>query len=131
MENLFSVENDPNRSEFLAKKLRSELRGWTQAIIDKKLANLLSIIKQFNANTGPDILGICEVENAAIVEKLASLMSSALGRTYLIKHVESADKMRYRHSFNLRFCIIYSRRFSVHLANYKTKCDKRFTADSS
>lgn len=92
LENLFSIEHDPSRSDFLASTLNSELRGWTQAVLDHKLANLLSIITQFNGELGPDIFGICEVENEAIVSNLAAMMSSRLGRTYSYKHADSDDK---------------------------------------
>lgn len=92
LENLFSIEHDTSRSDFLASTLNSELRGWTQAVLDRKLANLLSIITQFNGGLGPDIFGVCEVENEAIVSNLAAMMSSRLGRTYSYKHADSDDK---------------------------------------
>ena len=92
LENLFDIERSSNRSEFLQKSLKSELKGWTRAILNKKLFNLNSIIVQFNNNLGPDILGVCEVESKAVVEELADRMSTALNRRYEVSHADSDDK---------------------------------------
>jgi len=92
LENLFDIERSSNRSEFLQKTLKSELKGWTRAILNKKLSNLNSIITQFNNNLGPDILGVCEVESKAVVEELAERMSTTLNRSYTVSHADSYDK---------------------------------------
>jgi hypothetical protein len=42
------------------------LKGWTAAVLDKKLQQLAAIIQQFNQGRGPDILGVCEVENVTV-----------------------------------------------------------------
>lgn len=55
VENLFSVQDDPQRSEKLARTLKSELQGWTANVLDNKLNQLASIIQQFNQGKGPDI----------------------------------------------------------------------------
>ena len=59
VENLFDVGNSPQRPEWLAKELKNEVKGRTQTVLNKKIANLASIIKRINNNQGPDILGIC------------------------------------------------------------------------
>ena len=41
LENLFDIENSPRRSEFLNKHLGKELEGWSAAILDQKIANLI------------------------------------------------------------------------------------------
>ena len=92
LENLFDIERSTTRSEFLQKTLKSELKGWTRTILNKKLSNLNSIIVQFNNNLGPDILGVCEVESKAVVEELADRMSTALNRRYEVSHADSDDK---------------------------------------
>lgn len=92
LENLFDVENSPRRSEFLNKKLRSELAGWTQSVLDKKINNLSSIIAKFNNNIGPDILGVCEVENSHVLELLSNNLSTMLGRNYSYIIVDGVDK---------------------------------------
>ncbi|MCH8925000.1 MAG: hypothetical protein IH924_02545 [Proteobacteria bacterium] len=81
LENLFDIETAPlaRRPEKLAKKIKKEIKGWTQAILDKKLARLAEIIGKMNANQGPDILGVCEVENKHVMDLLkagASLVAN-------------------------------------------------------
>lgn len=91
LENLFDIENSPDRPDWLQKTLKSELKGWTEAVLDKKISNLCSIIKQFNSNKGPDIMGICEVENKNVVAKLTSQLKAATNRDYNILHFDSPD----------------------------------------
>jgi hypothetical protein len=45
-------------------------RGWTQEVLDKKIENLAEVIKLLNYGRGPDLLGICEVENEKVTQKL-------------------------------------------------------------
>ena len=92
LENLFDIERSTTRSDFLQKTLKSELKGWTRSILNKKLSNINSVITQFNSNNGPDILGVCEVESKAVVEELAERMSKSLKRNYTVSHADSADK---------------------------------------
>ncbi len=90
VENLFDVYNSTQRPEWLAKELKSELEGWTQVVLDKKINNLASVIKQMNDNQGPDMLGICEVENKNVVQKLVDNLTG-LGRNYQIVHHDTTD----------------------------------------
>ena len=53
VENLFAPEDDPTRHERLAKALRAELTGWTQQVLDLKIAQLASVIRQMNDGRGP------------------------------------------------------------------------------
>lgn len=91
VENLFDVKDSPQRSEKLKRVLKNELAGWTAQILEKKLDQLASIIKQMNSNKGPDLLGVCEVENAFVLEMLADKISMA-GRSYKIAHDNSQDR---------------------------------------
>ena len=45
-------------------------RGWTKEVLDKKVENLAQAIRLINDGHGPDLLGICEVENQQITQKL-------------------------------------------------------------
>lgn len=91
VENLFSVEDDPHRSEKLARTLKNELKGWTSEVLDKKLDRLASIIQQFNQGNGPDILGVCEVENASVLQQLIQKLKP-LGRDYQVVHADTQDE---------------------------------------
>ncbi len=92
LENLFDIENSPRRSEFLNKKLKSELVGWTREVLNKKIDNLVSIISKFNSNNGPDIFGVCEIENDFVIELLIEKINISLGRTYDFLISEDTDK---------------------------------------
>ena len=74
LENLFAPEGYPGREPWLAKALRRELAGWTEALFRRKIDQLAAIIRQMKAGAGPDILGVCEVENAFALQALAELL---------------------------------------------------------
>ena len=95
LENLFAPEGYPDREPWIAKALASELKGWTQALFETKVVQLASVITRMNAGQGPDILGVCEVENAYVVEALVSRLGSAGGgRRYSVIHVDSKRDRR-------------------------------------
>ena len=91
LENLFNEENDPNRSDWLQRQLNSELKGWTTTVLTKKLNQLALIISKMNNGKGPDILGVCEVENKSVLEKLIAVLAP-LNRNYSIALHEGEDK---------------------------------------
>jgi hypothetical protein len=63
-------------------------QGWTEEVFATKVANLAKIIKRMHGGQGPDLLGLCEVENPSVVEQLMA----AIGRgDYRLAHVESPD----------------------------------------
>ncbi len=90
IENLFDVHNSENRPEWLAKELKHELKGWTKDVLDKKLANLSSVIKQINDKQGPDIFGFCEVESKTVAQKLCDRLDIA-NRDYRLIHKDTKD----------------------------------------
>ena len=91
LENLFDVENSPRRTDKVARVLGKSIKGWTQALLDRKISQLGSIIQMMNANRGPDLLGICEVENRYVMDLLVQYLAS-LGRNYQIIHADSPDR---------------------------------------
>lgn len=91
VENLFDVEDHPDRSDKLRRTLGRELIGWTQDVLDAKIAQLASIILQMNGGDGPDILGVCEVENRHVLELLRDALAP-LGRNYGIAHEDAKDR---------------------------------------
>ena len=91
VENLFDVVDSPRRSDKLRRALAGELVGWTSQVLDRKIQQLASIIRQMNGGRDPDLLGVCEVEN----EHVLSLLVKALGplnRNYGIAHFEGQDE---------------------------------------
>jgi predicted extracellular nuclease len=90
LENLFDVANTTDRPEWLQKKLKRELVGWNNTVLNNKLKQLASIISQMNNNNGPDLLGVCEVENKTVLEKLVGALTFT-GRNYAIVHSDTKD----------------------------------------
>ena len=91
VENLFDTETSTDRPEWLQKELKRELKGWTEDVLNKKLDQLASIINKMNEGKGPDILGLCEVENRQVMKKLTNRMKHP-GRKYRIIHHNSKDQ---------------------------------------
>lgn len=93
VENLFDEENSPRRTEKVARVLGSSINGWTPALRDRKINQLASVIAWMNAGTGPDLLGICEVENEFVVTHFAEAVNALLpARGYQIVHADTSDQ---------------------------------------
>ncbi len=92
VENLFDVENSPNRSEKLERTLKNELKGWKQDTLNKKTSQLSKIISRSNEGNGPDVLGVCEVENRQVLEILVDKLQDLTGKNYRIVHADTQDK---------------------------------------
>lgn len=91
LENLFEVEGFSGRPEWLATKLQKELAGWTSDVLEKKLINLALVIKSMNGGSGPDLLGVCEVENESVLQKLISKLNLP-SRNYQVVHADTQDQ---------------------------------------
>lgn len=90
VENLFAPENHAQRVPSVARRMGSDLENWSDALFQRKISQLASIIVQMNGGAGPDILGVCEVEDAFVLEKLAAALNSRLGsRSYSFVHHDS------------------------------------------
>lgn len=92
LENLFDVENAPleRRDDKVKRAIGDNIRGWTQALLDRKVKQLASIICRMNGGRGPDLLGVCEVENEYVMDLLVKNLTP-LGRTYAIVHHDTKD----------------------------------------
>jgi endonuclease/exonuclease/phosphatase family metal-dependent hydrolase len=89
LENLFDSETAP-RDARLQSALRSELAGWSNAVRDRKLRRLASVIEQMFDGAGPDLLGVCEIENERVLELLADAINLP-GRDYRVVTHDSTD----------------------------------------
>ena len=93
VENLFDIVNSPRRTEKLERTLKNELKGWTQDILDLKINRLSKIISKINQSHGPDILGLCEIENRHVLELLVKIIRQQLpSRNYKIVHADTEDR---------------------------------------
>lgn len=78
------------RSDKLRRSIQKELRGWNQKVLNNKLSQLSKIIAQMNNQKGPDILGVCEVENESVLKKLVNKIISPQ-RKYKVAHENTKD----------------------------------------
>ena len=88
LQNLFDTIDDPtiDDEEFLP---NSELE-WTDDRLDKKMFNLARTIRKMNNDRGPDILGVCEVENETVLVEMVNRYLSDL--SFGVAYIESPDK---------------------------------------
>jgi endonuclease/exonuclease/phosphatase family metal-dependent hydrolase len=91
LENLFDVEDSPRRTDKLRRTLGAELKGWTQQVLDAKIRQLASIIRQSNGGSGPDVLCVSEVENEHVLGLLREALAP-LQRDYRIAHADTRDR---------------------------------------
>ncbi|TRD16608.1 endonuclease [Palleronia caenipelagi] len=90
VENLFAPETYPDRPDWLQRRIGRELKGWDEALFQRKLDQLAVVISAMNDGRGPDILGVCEVENRFVLDRLVDTISQALPhRNYGVQHAES------------------------------------------
>jgi endonuclease/exonuclease/phosphatase family metal-dependent hydrolase len=95
LENLFAPEGHPGREPWIAAAVAHDLNGWTQALFDTKITQLVSIISALNNATGPDILGVCEVENRFVLDQLTAALNTSLpARHYDVIHADSTADHR-------------------------------------
>jgi predicted extracellular nuclease len=91
LENLFDSENAP-RTDKLRRVLKNDLEGWTDDILEKKINQLVKMLRIINESNGPDILGICEVENKNVLRKFRDSLQQTLDRGYNIIHADTQDE---------------------------------------
>ena len=68
-----------------------ELAGWSEDILANKISNLASVIMRMNDSQGPDLLGVCEVENRRVLSQLVQAIDLP-ERNYEVVHHNSSDK---------------------------------------
>jgi len=93
LENLFDSVNSPRRTEKLKRAIGSDLKGWTTTLRDKKIDQLAKVVAFINGGQGPDLLGICEVENKFVVDRLKErLLQMIPNRSYEVVHADTDDQ---------------------------------------
>jgi predicted extracellular nuclease len=84
IENLFDAVDDPAKEDFDATR-------WDAEKLDVKCKNLAAVIQAMNGGRGPDILGLAEVENRAVVEQMLAKIKLPQ-REYKVVHHDSPDE---------------------------------------
>ena len=90
LENLFDHRDAP-RTDKLQRAIGSDLVNWTPELRDRKLDQLASIIRQLGGGLGPDLLGVCEVENATVLQMLVTRVAALTNRDYAFVHFDTSD----------------------------------------
>lgn len=91
LENLFDHRDAP-RTEKLQRVIGNDLANWTPELRDRKIEQLSSIVRQLGGNLGPDLLGVCEVENATVLQLLVRRLEAMTGRQYDFVHFDTVDE---------------------------------------
>jgi hypothetical protein len=88
IENLFDTEDDPtiDDEEFLP----TGKNKWDADRYQHKLDNMAKVIDKLGDEDGPEILGVCEVENKKVMQDLIAT-ETLKGKNYDIVHVNSPD----------------------------------------
>lgn len=88
LQNLF----DTTASSIAADLEFTPTEGWTDEVLAQKFDRLVEIIGGMFDGQGPDLLGVCEIENKALLDELATRINAATGRSdYVVAHADSPD----------------------------------------
>lgn len=93
VENLFDHKDAP-RTDKLQRTIQADLQNWTIALRDQKIHQLATVIAQMNTARGPDLLGVCEIENRTVLQLLVDEVNDLLAtpRSYEIVHADTDDE---------------------------------------
>ena len=78
-------------------------RGWDDEAKDKKIENIAKVINSLHDNQGPDLLGLCEIEN----EELARELIEKIGKQDIYEIAQYTDSPDIR---GIDTCLIYSKK---------------------
>ena len=88
VENLFDLTDDPDKND--EDFLPNSDRKWDKEKYKLKLNNLAQAISKIGDDNGPEVLGLCEVENKEVLEDLVKQKAIKKSK-YQIVHHESPD----------------------------------------
>jgi len=96
LENLFDEEGAValgRRTDKVFRAIQNDIAGWTPQLRDRKIHQLASVIAGMNRRKGPDLLGVCEVENRFVLDRLVEAVNAALpaSRSYTVVHADTDD----------------------------------------
>lgn len=97
LENLFDEQDAMQlgrRSAKVQRVIQKEISGWTPELRDTKINQLATVVAAMNDGAGPDLLGICEVENRFVVDRLVDSVKGKLAtpRNYAVIHADTEDQ---------------------------------------
>ena len=87
LENLFDTIDDTDKED--EDFLPDGMMEWTEDRLDKKSYNLARVIRIINNDRGPDLIGVCEVENQAVLDYM--ILRYLPDMNYKTAYLESPD----------------------------------------
>lgn len=87
LQNLFDTVDDPEKNDESFLPIGD--MEYTPERLDKQMYNLSRVIRSMNNGNGPDLLGVCEVENQAVLDSMVNKFLHDLD--YKIAYLESPD----------------------------------------
>lgn len=121
IENLFDTINSEGVND--EKYLPSSKVAWNTERFNHKLDNLSRVIKNIDSAGFPALLGICEVENRGVVEKLIA-HPDLINANYSIVHKESPDER------GIDVALLYNPKVFTPIRNSFIKPDLWYKKDS-
>ena len=96
LENLLDEESAValgRRTDKVFRAIKNDSAGWTPQLRDRKIEQLASVIAAMNRAQGPDLLGVCDVENRFVVDQLVDKVNATLSapRSYAVVHADTDD----------------------------------------
>ncbi len=110
LENLWDASDDPANPGDDDFTPRGTMK-WTEERYERKLAAIARAIRSIDDNRGPDIIGLCELENAAVLHRL---VGEFLGHDYAIIHEESRDSRGIDVALLVRHGVAAAAGFTMH-----------------
>lgn len=102
VENLFDTLNDPRTND--NKFIPQSKYVWTSERYNQKIRNLGEVISKLGDSDGPEILGLCEIENELVLQHLVnSKILKSKGYDFI--HFDSDDRR------GIDVALIYKRKF--------------------
>lgn len=89
VENLFDTIDNPYKND--EEYLPNSKKNWNTEKYEYKLAQISRVINDIQGESGPDLMGLCEVENKVVLYDLLK-MPLMRSRGYQIIHFESPDE---------------------------------------
>jgi endonuclease/exonuclease/phosphatase family metal-dependent hydrolase len=105
VENLFDAVDDPTDHDDRI------MKDWDQERYELKIKHLADVIKELDDGKTPDVIGLCEIENRAVLEDLVKAIG---GKPYTIVHEEGTDHRSIEVAILTRYPVTSSRSILVY-----------------
>ena len=112
---------DTNASDLASDSEFTPKFGWTEQVMEAKMNNIVKGIGSSFSN-GPDLIGLCEIENETLAQKVSFRLNKLLNR-------EDLQVAKYNDSPDIRgidTCLIFSNKLFQHVESKSYNIDMRY-----